>query len=323
MKYVAPLACMALAALAPMAAAQQENPRVVVAGTDAAWAAKKIDLDVRDISVLDAIKQILEKADLSEYEIAPEVAEIAKDRKVTLVFRDIRANDALASVCRLAGGVAMSETSNGKTKISIIKRNAAQARVFTLGTPWPGRNSPQFEAQIQEAIAQANRAVSRYTFSVGSGFGLDKALAEKRVNIDVRKKDVRDVLKDLLNKADVGIALEDDVPDTKHSFTFENVPLSVALDVVCRSVDIGWRAEKQGGKTVIRIGKKYNARRRAFQSAPGSSNAFSGEGEFSLFGKDAFPRFERFGIETEKTPEEIAPGADEDDELSFTVEVDS
>ena len=138
---------------------------------------------------------------------------------------------------------------------------------------------------------------------------------------------MRDILKEMLNKVDVGIALEDDVPDTKHSFTFENVPLAVALDVVCRSVDIGWRAEKQAEKWVIRVGKKY-ARRRAFLRPSGRANAFFGDAGATPFSGMAPADWERFGIEmgqwgeglAESILKEVTPGDAEENATSLVLE---
>jgi hypothetical protein len=94
----------------------------------------------------------------------------------------------------------------------------------------------------------------------GGGFGGQGGvpLPAVRVSIDRRDAPMRDVLGDVLRQAKLDLAVDDDVPaDQKRSFTFENVTVGTALDAICQSAGLGWRAEQTPGGVLVRVGKRY------------------------------------------------------------------
>ena len=101
---------------------------------------------------------------------------------------------------------------------------------------------------------------------VGSLFR--STLPNKRVSLDKKNADVRECLKDILKQADLSFALADDLPSDAKSFTFSNVPIATALDMICESIEVGWTAERSGdGKPVVRVGKRYKSRSGATRSS--------------------------------------------------------
>jgi hypothetical protein len=151
----------------------------------------------------------------------------------------------------------------------------------------PGFDS-SMQLQLREAMRAAEDATRQARIYSLQAIGTAR-LGDARVKLDVRNASIRDSLKDILKQAGLDYALEDDVPDdVKRSFTFENVPIATALDVICRSVDIGWSVQRtvetvdpssrstdkrSKSKTVVLIGKKYARRTTAFTPAP-SLNLF-------------------------------------------------
>jgi hypothetical protein len=94
----------------------------------------------------------------------------------------------------------------------------------------------------------------------GGGFGGQNSVPLPAVRVGVARRDapIRDVLGDVLRQAKLDFAVDEDVPaDDKHSFTFENVAITTALDVVCQSAGLGWRAEQTPGGVLVRVGKRY------------------------------------------------------------------
>ena len=251
----------------------------------------KVAIDANNASFKDVIRQIADQVKIP-VEFADDVP---ADLKVTMTLKNVAASDALRLLTREAGvSWGYSKTSkDGKKTEAIRISKKRQSVVAYSGRPetvfrFPSADTPegamkaaqdamknkQYEEVIRGALAasrealRASSAASRDAFSAYStassrtpyfGAFSAAALPDKRVKLDSRNARLRDVLKDVLKQADLSYALDNDVPeDVKRSFTFENVPISMALDLITRSVDIGWRAEKQkDGKVLVVIGKKY------------------------------------------------------------------
>jgi hypothetical protein len=230
-----------------------------------AWMSKEVSLDIRALGVLDAVKKVLLAAGVDADKVEADF-ELPKDVQITLSLKGARANDALAGIARLGGAVAYVSETNGKTSVVLRKRQTAVApNVYTLNADGyrsaiaalPGVPSPGIvDNQVRRALTMAQNTIREVPAFVTVMSA--RSLPDKRVSLDKRGADVRDALKDVLKQAGIDYALEEDVPEKlKRSFTFENVPIGTALDVICKSAEIGWRAERSGDKTIVRVGKKY------------------------------------------------------------------
>lgn len=310
-------------AIAPVAPAPPDIRTVyvgdsgVIASSQAEALKAKIALDANAMSVRDAFKSVAEQV-----KIPIEFAEdVPADAKVTLTLKGVSAADALRLLSREAGvfwRYEKTETDGKKTEIIKVSKKiissirgtsisvsgdpSAQTIVrFPSAATFAGATKAAHEAMadrqvqntIRQALAASGQAMREYTSAARqytnqySG-GRGAALPDKRVKLDSRNAKIRDLLKDVLKQADLPYALDNDVPeDVKRSFTFENVPVSMALDLITRSVEIGWRAERQkDGKMLILIGKKY-VRAASLFNTFGSAEALSPDFAPLAFGDDA------------------------------------
>jgi hypothetical protein len=242
----------------------------------------KITLDANNLSLREAIKSVADQA-----KIPVEFAEdFPADARVTMTLKGVPAADALRLLTR-EGGVQWryeQTIKDGKKSevIKVGKKLAVSSRgtaISVVGAPStdaliriPGSEDSAAQAsseamiaskEVQKAIRsalEASRDAMR-TYNIPQAFTTYRSanLPDKRVKLDSRNAKIRDVLKDVLKQANLAYALDNDVPeDVRRSFTFENVPVATALDLITRSVEIGWRAQQQkDGKTLILIGKKY------------------------------------------------------------------
>ncbi|GAB4454655.1 MAG: hypothetical protein OHK0029_09560 [Armatimonadaceae bacterium] len=239
---------------------------------------KPVELDAREMPVLDAIKKVLEQAGIS-YDIAEEVK---TEEKVTMTLKNVPVSTVLMILTRQAKLGWIYEKKDDKENIKIVQGLSRSPRTMVLGGPDVRIEVPDV-ATIQSYVAEAQQAASlasrlamtemrelQNSYLIVTNEIRDKL--NTRVKLDVRDADVRETLKKLLEQAKVDYVLEDDVPTgEKRSFTFENTPLDTALDVVTKSVEIGWRMEtprvprskddkkddKPEIKPLIRIGKKH------------------------------------------------------------------
>jgi predicted RNA-binding Zn-ribbon protein involved in translation (DUF1610 family) len=258
------------------------SPRAQVTSiyfADDALLQTKVELDARDMPVVDALKSVLDQAKI-KYEID---ADVPTDKKVTMTLKNVPLSAVLTILTREAGvGWHYSkklkaekakeaekadkpmkfEDADFETSIRISKKGT---NYYALMPNGPIRfESPQ--ALVDMTMQRAKMATELANVYALQAY-TPARMPDKLVKVDARNQNLRDVLKDVLKQADLDYALEDDVPeDVKRSFTFENVPIAMALDVICRSAEIGWRAERAGtgrdAKVVVRIGKKYATRLR-------------------------------------------------------------
>ena len=247
---------------------------VITAAASPKWLDSKIDLDFKDASIPDAIKKVMEAAKSDSDTVDSDVT-FPSSLKVSLKANDVTARDVLAAVARLGGALAYITDKDGKATVWLRKRTPQNAPVIWTTSNGSGSSiSVDVQRQVEDAIAMANRASRQATGEILAYTNTTRRLPDRRVSLDVKNSDVRDVLKTLMKQTGLDYVLEGDVPDnTKKSFTFENIPVGMALDVVCESAGIGWRAErtttttttttttssseKKDDKLVIRIGKKY------------------------------------------------------------------
>jgi transcription elongation factor Elf1 len=264
----------------------------------------KITLDANEMPLTEALKQVLEQT-----KIPYAIEDTPSDAKVTMTLKNVSASDALDLLTRGAGIGWVYKRDGKDEKVSVGKKYAGHRVVFntvsgdTIRAPY--FDDAAVQRQVQEAMRQAQRATQlasrTYTFSM-----FPARLPDTRVKLDVRNGNLRDILKDVLKQARLDYALDNDVPeDQKRSFTFENVPIATALDVITRSADIGWRAERQPtkegdkdktskpeeatdeGKILILIGKKYarpgTADMEDFQFQPLAPNVWTPKATTSLY----------------------------------------
>lgn len=242
---------------------------------------RNVSLEVNQAQIIDVIKQLMEAAKIESYTIDPSLSRAP----ITLVLKNVKLSSALESLSNAPGfaglEVTVEETTGKPATIKISGRRSRTSLYLPGGIA--SSVSADISRDVERALAQAQRSAAdaarigtaRGSMVNGASYSLFVAprLPETRVRLDVRNSDIRNALKDILKQAGVDFALEDDVPENvKRSFTFENVPIETALDVVCKSAEVGWRAERVGGpatatasrsttpgspKILVRIGKKY------------------------------------------------------------------
>jgi predicted RNA-binding Zn-ribbon protein involved in translation (DUF1610 family) len=249
----------------------------------------KVALDAKDMPVVEALKQVLDQAKV-KYDID---SDVPTDKKITMTLKNVPLSAVLGILTREAGvgwhysrklkadkakeveksgRAAKFDAADFETTIRISKKGASN--VIAL-MPGGAVRVESTQRAVEEAMARARSATTMPDSLLYNAY-TPARMPDKLVKVDSRNANLRDVLKDVLKQAGLDYALEDDVPeDVKRSFTFENIPISMALDVICRSAEIGWRAERSGTgkeiKTVVRIGKKYVRR-------GGTVNSFGGFG---------------------------------------------
>jgi len=202
---------------------------------------KKLDLDVREGSVADVLKIIAQQTGIA-YELE---GGLKSDAKLTLSMNDATLGSALDMIARLLNAGWKSEKKDGKVKVTFSKKIARnQDMIFT--TP------PSTARTLVPAPAMP---------SLGSTL-FRSALPDTRVSLDKKKTDPRELLRDVLKQANLAYAIGDDLPSEPKSFTFENVPLTTALNMICESIGASWTTERgTDGKPVVRIGKAGRAPR--------------------------------------------------------------
>lgn len=202
---------------------------------------KKLDLDVREGSVVDVLKVISQQAGIA-YELEDG---LKSDAKLTLSMNDATLGSALDMIARLLNAGWKSEKKDGKVKVTFSKKLARnQDMIFT--TP------PSTARTLVPVPAMPSFGSSLFPTS----------LPNTRVSLDKKKTDPREILRDVLKQANLAYAIGDDLPSEPKSFTFENVPLTTALNMICESIGASWTTERgTDGKPLVRIGKAGRAPR--------------------------------------------------------------
>lgn len=264
-----------------------------VATAKPAWMSNRITLNVNNASLPQVLYALLDKAGVKTYAlvlkdglndrmyaIADGKVAGATDASlaqpfgstITVDYKNVTAELGLKKIAEMAGVHFSFETAHNGLTVYVTKTAAGYGTVYTISP------KPPIDPAIADALTQAAKTVRdvQMFYAAPNALRLTSGatLPDTRVKLDVRGSDVRDILQTILKQAHLDYALEDDVPDTpKRSFTFENVPVGTALDVICQSADIGWRVETHGGKTLVRVGKKYAA----------SANSLSGSAYSTFF----------------------------------------
>lgn len=240
---------------------------------------KKVSLEANNMPVVEALKKVLEQAGIT----CVIDADVPTDKTVTLTVKNVPLSMVLNLLTQEAE-VGWSyyrkvEGDKKESKIQIGKKRRQGLRVVPSGRATASTMAGEGNIQIQvgEAMRAAQDAIRQSQLFMPSSMMISARLPDTRVKLDVHNSNIRDALKDVLKQAGMDYALEDDVPDdVKRSFTFENVPIGTALDVICRSADIGWTVQvpasrtltltpgeepkKEKKKVLILIGKKYAKR---------------------------------------------------------------
>jgi hypothetical protein len=285
------LVLLSLLALLSAAHAHQDPARpgrprvtrnVAMINAQPGWLDKEIDINVKNQKPGDAVKQILKAAGKSADKV--EIDEGVASPQISLSVKNVQVRDVLAAVGRLAGATAFVVDDDDKITVRLKKRNAVE--VFTVGS---AAMSPEARKELENAFATSHEAIAqiRAEFpkivgvqgNIASAMSVRSFLPDKSVSLDIKDQNVREILKTLLKQAEVDFILEEDIPeDRRHSFTFSNVSLRVALDVVCESVGVGWGVKRGEKKPLVHIGKKW------------AKKSQLGQAEFG-----AFPPFDTFG----------------------------
>ncbi|MGC4044489.1 MAG: hypothetical protein QM758_11910 [Armatimonas sp.] len=282
-------------------------PAMVQVAPRPAWLDKEINLSFRNEKPMDAAKLVLKAAGR-----AVETVEVDKDLpapQISLTVKNVQVGDALAAIGRLANAIAYVSEKDDKVTVSFRKRtNAPATQVWTTFS----KNVPaDMQKEINRAMEQSRTSITTAQPFVNA-YTLAARLPDKRVSLDVRNTDAREILKNLLKQADVDFMLEEDVPEKKFSFTFENVSLRYALDAVCSSMEVGWSVQPGGGdkgaKATVRVGKKWTRR------STGSSNLF-GYG----FDSNGFNTFHAFPTYPTEGPLNLLPEIAMPDTNNITV----
>lgn len=254
---------------------------VALSGARPAWLEKLIDVNIKNERPADAAKRIVKQAGKKLENV--EIGEGVSDVRLSLSVRGVKAGDALAAIGRIGGAIASVSERDEKVTVYLKKRNdrvatlselPAMSSLFVGGADAAAFPKEQ-RIEIERAIADAGRAIdiarpkldgiAKALPSMVSFPSAFAKLPNKRVSIDLKKVEVRDALKKILGDAGVAYALDDDLPtETKYSFTFEDVPLGTALDLICSSAGVGWRSEKtdEKGGALVKVGKKYRGNSR-------------------------------------------------------------
>lgn len=228
----------------------------------------RIDLEAKDMPALDAIKSVLDQAKV-KYEIAPDVT---TDAKITMTLKNVPASYALMILTREAKVGWSYEKKDNQETFRVVKRDTRFGGRMRIDMPDIKVDMPQ----VENAFRTYMNAVSAAPLATNRTFSFPATLPDVRIKIDARNADVRDTLKKILEQAKLDYVLDDDIPsDVKRSFSFENIPLSTALDVVCQSVEIGWRAEMKDKKIIVMVGKKYSRRSNWITAGPRAGVAVS------------------------------------------------
>lgn len=219
---------------------------------------KSLNIEIKEGNALDVIKEICKQAGL-EYKIEEN---LKSDSKVSLTMRGVSVGNALDNAAGWLGCGWKAEKKGEKVTILFGKKYPGPGFRWTKGAN--GR-SQVFTAPSPTMPVLPDLPIIGNLFRPAT-------LPSKRVSLDKKSTDVRECLKEILKNADISYALADDLPSEPKSFTFSNVPISTALDMICESIEVGWTVEAgSDGKPLVRVGKRYRARVRNTSSllAPG------------------------------------------------------
>ena len=209
---------------------------------------KRLDIEVKEGTALDVVKQVCEKAGL-EYAIEDG---IKSDVKVMLTMQGVSVGSALDNAAGWLGCGWKSEKNGEKIKILFGKKYPGPGFKWTIG---PGGAGQRFTAPSATMPLLPDLPI------VGNLFTRSATLPSKRVSLDKKNTDVRECFKEILKQANLSFALADDLPSDPKSFTFADISIATALDMICESIEVGWMAEKDGeGKVTVRVGKRYKGR---------------------------------------------------------------
>jgi hypothetical protein len=242
---------------------------------------RKIDIKVQEGTTLDVVKAICEKAGL-DYELD---ADLKGESKVSMTMTGVSVGNALDNAAGLLQCGWKAEKKGSKVKIYFGKKYPSQSLFGNAGRL-------VFPTMPELPI-------------VSNLFTRGASLPSKRVSLDKRSTDVRECLKEILQQADLSYALADDLPSDPKSFTFSNVPLAMALDMICASIEVGWTTEGSAdGKPIVKVGKRYKGRsssRSSFSSYT-SMPTLSRDNSLAEMYRAARPVAPRFSLPAPRIP---------------------
>ncbi|WP_309706930.1 hypothetical protein [Armatimonas sp.] len=223
-----------------------------VASSSPDWFSKTINVDIKNATLADAIKKILEAADVKVAKIDDQL-EPDKKNKLSLKLDGVNVRDALAAVSRLYASQAFVLSEDGKTTIE-LKNRVADAVI----SPFSGSGS--FSGPGSFPFGQAVGGGSGRTTNVFITGNAEryKDLPDKKIDIKVQEGTALDVVKAICEKAGLDYELDKDLKnESKVSMTMTGVSVGNALDNAAGLLRCGWKAEKKGDKVKIYFGKKY------------------------------------------------------------------
>jgi hypothetical protein len=179
-------------------------------------------------------------------------------RIITLRLENTRLGTALTSLTKAIGIQWDAETTDGQVMIHFVPSPGTLAEL-PVQQPRQGQNFGEGGSTLRINGVTVIMDPGNHTFVLDGGLRVP-------VKLDVKDASVRDILKMVSEQVqknaspELSVAVDDTVAaDLKRSFTFENVSVKTALDAICESAGLGWRAEiLDNGKTILlRVSKQY------------------------------------------------------------------
>lgn len=208
------------------------------------WFKTTIDLNFKDKTLLDAIREVLHAAKVKDVGVTANF-DIPK-QKFYLTAKEVNVRDSLAALARFGGAQAFVVNQGGKVTIELRKR------------------TNDLTSTLQLSNSVNNIATNPLVmFSGGPSVG-SELLPTKTVKIAVENVTARELAKLVCNQAGIDFEIEKDVAaDSRVTMrvNVDSLPLASALDLVASSMQCGWKAEKKDGKVRVIFGSSYRRAR--------------------------------------------------------------
>ena len=208
---------------------------------------KALEISITKGTALDIIKQIAQKTGL-EYEIEDGLKSTRNNLSITM--KDVSVGGALDMAAQWLECGWKAEKKGETVKIYFSKKY-----------PKPAGNMIFMPSMPPPASLPRSPSVGT-TFPGLATMPFRSTLPNKKVSLDKVKTDPREALKEVLKQAGLSYAIGDDLPSDPKSFTFSDVSITTALDMICESIGASWSTERgPDGKSVVRIGKAHSRSR--------------------------------------------------------------
>jgi len=225
----------------------------------------RTSLELSEVNATTALIQLLKTTKVS-YDFAPEFYQFSPGRalqlppnQLTLRLQNVSLSKALNTLTRSIGIRWSADEEEGQVTVHFLPpAEGLKALYKRLGYHGPGIDDTEGGlggfggGSVGGGFGGAGGGIG------SGGFGGGIPLPSNRVKLDSHDALVRDSLKSILQQAKLEFALDEDIsPTDKRSNTFENVTITTALNVICESAGLGWRAEPLSNGILIRVSKRY------------------------------------------------------------------